>query len=117
MRIVAGMFCALFVLAAVVQLNDPDPLLWSLAYLLAAALSFGAALGRSWTLANVAASIFFGAWFGLLAPSLVQAESAAFRSFEMTEARHEEPREAAGLALAACWCATLAWQSRSKSRA
>jgi hypothetical protein len=116
MRIVARMFCALFVLAAVLQLNDPDPVLWTLAYLLAAMLSLGAALGRSWMLANVAASILFGVWFLLLAPSLVEAESAAFRSFKMSEARHEEPREAVGLALAACWCAALAWQSRTKSR-
>jgi len=117
MRIVAGMFCALFVLAAALQLNDPDPVSWSLAYLLAAVLSLGTALGRSWTLANLAAAILFGAWFSFLAPSLIEAESAAFRSFEMTEARHEAPREAVGLALAACWCGTMFWHSRRKRRA
>jgi hypothetical protein len=110
MRWVAGLLCALFVVAAAVQWNDPDPLLWIVAYLFAAGVSGAAASGRSNRAVNLAGAVVFGIWFATLAPSLVGAESAAFESFAMQEARHEEPREAAGLALAAAWFGFLAWR-------
>ena len=116
MRILSSLFCALFVLAAVVQWNDPDPLLWIMGYLSAAMLSAGAAWGRSWTRANAGAAVIFGLWFAMLAPSLMQAERAAFETFQMSEADHEEPREAVGLGLAAGWCAALALYARKKNR-
>ncbi len=116
MRILSGFFCALFVLAAVVQWNDPDPLLWIMGYLSAAILSAGAAWGRSWMRANAGAAVIFGLWFATLAPSLMQAERAAFETFQMSEAHHEEPREAVGLGLAAGWCAALSLYAQKKNR-
>ena len=116
MRILSGFFCAIFVLAAAVQWNDPDPILWIIGYFSAATLSAGAASGRAWTQANVGAAVILGVWFATLAPSLMQAEPAAFESFEMSAAQHEEPREAVGLGLAAGWCAALALYTRKKTR-
>ena len=115
-RILSGFFCALFVVAAAVQWNDPDPLLWIMGYLLAAILSAGLAWGRTWTGANAGAAVFFALWFATLAPSLMQAEQAAFETFEMSEARHEEPREAVGVGLAAGWCAALALYAQKRNR-
>jgi len=40
------LFGALFLVSAIVQYNDPDPLLWMLIYGLAALVSIGFALGR-----------------------------------------------------------------------
>jgi hypothetical protein len=38
LRLASGLFAALFLLGAIVQINDPDPLRWMLLYLAAAAL-------------------------------------------------------------------------------
>jgi hypothetical protein len=114
-RILSGLFCAIFVLAAAVQWNDPDPISWIIGYLSAAILSAVAASGRAWTRANVGAAVILGLWFATLAPSLMHTEPAAFESFKMSEAQHEEPREAVGLGLAAGWCAALALYTRKKT--
>ncbi len=114
MKVVDGLFCGLFVFAALLQANDPDPLVWIAGYLVAAVLAGGAAAGRSWPMANLVASLLFAAWFLTLAPSLVTAESAAFSEFRMTRAHHEEPREAVGIGLCAGWCAGMAWRAASR---
>lgn len=113
MRILAGGFSALFLLAAGLQWNDPDPARWMAAYGLAAALAGAAALGHWGRLPNAAAALVFGAGFGMLLPSLFGAEAAAFTSFNMQAASHEAPREAIGLLLCAGWCAFAAvWAGR-----
>jgi hypothetical protein len=117
MRVAAGLLGAVFVLAAALQWNDPDPLRWILAYLVAAALSISAAAGRFLLIPNLLAGVGFGLWFLALAPALPSAETAAFTSFEMRSKSHEEPREAIGLALCAAWSAALAgraWRSRGE---
>jgi hypothetical protein len=98
-----------------VQWNDPDPLAWILAYLVAAGLSLGAALGRLSVLPAASAAAIFFFWFLTLAPSLVGAEPGAFTSFQMQASSHEEPREAIGLLLAAGWCGVLAWWATRRS--
>lgn len=103
MRVVAGSFAALFLLAVAVQWNDPDPLPWMLGYGLAAGLSVATCFGRIPVALNALAAVAFVAWFATLAGSLPGAPSAAFTSFEMQAASHEEPREAVGLLLAAAW--------------
>lgn len=115
MRSASIVFALVFLIAAIVQWNDPDPLVWILAYLVAAGLSLGAALGRvSVLLAALAAAVFLVS-FLTLAPSLFGAESAAFTSFQMQSPSHEEPREAIGLLLAAVWCGVLAGWARRRS--
>ena len=113
MRAFSGLFTAVFLLAAWVQLNDPDPLLWIVGYLVAAIISGAAAFGRVSVVPATIAAIAFSIWFLSLAPTLFSAEPEAFTSFQMKAATHEEPREAIGLALCAAWCAALAvWAAR-----
>lgn len=116
MRVVAGSFAALFLLAVAVQWNDPDPLAWMLGYGVAAWLSLMACFGRIPVVANALAAVAFLAWFATLAGSLPAAPSAAFTSFEMQSASHEEPREAVGLLLAAGWTGALALVGRRRDR-
>lgn len=113
MRIASGIFVALFALGAIVQVNDPDPFVWILGYATASLLSLAAAFGRPHRIANMIAAIVFGIWFTSLATSLAGAPQEAFTSFRMQAESHEEPREAAGLALLSCWSVALAiWAGR-----
>ncbi|MCH7868754.1 MAG: transmembrane 220 family protein [Myxococcales bacterium] len=115
MRVVAGVFAAVFLLSAAVQWNDPDPLRWICAYLVAAVLSITAAMGRTLLIPNAAAAAVFAAWFLSLAPTIGSADPEAFTSFQMKDVSHEEPREAMGLALCAVWTAVLAgfaWRAK-----
>ena len=94
MRRASAVFAAVFLLAAVVQWNDPDPWLWIAGYGFAAGLSAASALGRVWLWPNALAAVAFTLWFASLAASLPTAPSEAFTSFEMQATSHEEPREA-----------------------
>ena len=108
MRWLDGLFVLLVLVAAALQWNDPDPLVWMAGYLTAAALSLAACLGRLPVVPNALAAMAFGVWFLSLAGTLPGAPASAFTSFHMREARHEEPREAVGLALCALWTSSLA---------
>lgn len=116
MRWLDGLFFLLFVLAVAVQYNDPDPALWMAGYGVAAGLSLAAWLGHLPVLPNVLAGVGFGLWFLSLAATLPGAPLEAFTSFKMTAARHEEPREAIGLLLAAVWTFSLAARGRRQGR-
>lgn len=118
MRTLCGVFVAIFLLSAAVQWNDPDPLLWIAGYLIAAALSAAAFVGRIPVVPNVCAAVVFALWFLSLAGSLPDAPSEAFTSFEMVAPDHERPREAVGLLICAAWTSFLAWRGmRATSRA
>jgi hypothetical protein len=107
-----------FAVGAFVQLNDPDPWLWILAYTVASGMSLAAALGFRPVAVNAALALVFALWFAALAPTLVGAPQAAFSSFAMQAADHEEPREAVGLLLLAVWSAGLAvWGARARRQA
>ena len=114
MKIGSFLFAGLFALGAAVQWNDPDPALWMLGYGTGAILSLASAFGRYNFIPNAAASVFFGIWFVSLASSLLGAPQEAFTSFKMQAESHEEPREAAGLALLAGWSVVLATQARRR---
>ena len=115
MRVACVAMACVFAVGAFVQLNDPDPWLWILAYAVASALSLAAALGFRPVAVNAALALVFALWFASLAPTLVGAPSAAFSSFEMQASAHEEPREAVGLLLLAAWSAGLAgWGARAR---
>lgn len=116
MRWLDGVFAVLFLFAAAVQGNDPDPLVWIAAYLIAAGLSLAACLGRIPVLPNGLAAVCFALWFLSLAATLPGAPADAFTSFHMRAASHEEPREAIGLALCAAWTASLAIRGSRRAR-
>ena len=116
MRWLDGLFVLLFLLAAAVQWNDPDPLVWMAGYGIAAGLALAACFGRVPVLPNLLAGVGFTIWFFALAGTLPTAPLAAFTSFKMTAASHEEPREAIGLLLAAGWSFCLAARGLRRSR-
>ena len=89
-----------FVMCAGLQYNDPDPGLWMLAYLIPAALSFGAAQGRPrQRMAGVAAAVYL-VWAVWWDPGSGPEQMP-----------HEAGKEEAGLAIAAGWMALLAWRA------
>jgi hypothetical protein len=115
LRAGAALMCALFLLSAAVQVNDPDPWLWMPLYGFAAALAGLGAAGRLPLAPNACALALFGVLLVLWSPSLAGARPAAFTSFEMRRPADEEPREALGLALCATWSAVqtaAAWRAR-----
>jgi hypothetical protein len=98
-----------FVFGAVVQYNDPDPVLWIIVYVAAAILSFVAlryAISM-WLLAGVAGvsvvwavTIAFG-----VDPDVYRS---IFGELGMASLEVEEVREALGLVIIAVWMAVLA---------
>jgi len=58
MKILHAIMALLFLVTAVLQWNDPDPLYWVVAYGVVAAVAGAACLGRAWvTAARVAAGL------------------------------------------------------------
>lgn len=109
-RIVSGILAALFAFAAVVQLNDPDPVRWIALYTAASAGSFMAAAGRQVPpIVSGALSLVALAW----AAAILAGGAAAtdylhmFDAWEMKSAAIEEAREASGLLIVAGWLAVL----------
>jgi hypothetical protein len=116
MRWLDGLFFLLFLLAVAVQWNDPDPLIWMAGYGVAAGLSLAAYLNRFPVLPNLLAALGLTIWFFTMAGALLGAPLAAFTSFKMTAASHEEPREAFGLLLASGWTFSLALRGLRRRR-
>lgn len=111
---------ALFAFAAVVQVNDPDPVRWVAIYGAAGALSVRSAL-RAGTAgppfppalpAVVATVALLWAASILLRGPARDAYGHMFDMWEMKDAAVEEAREATGLVIVAAWMAVLAWRER-----
>ena len=101
-----------FVICALLQWNDPDPVFWVLLYGLAGCACMvwdRAGLSRvQATLLSVSALFLVammaddGAWSG--------GADAALRDWEMMDQRVEPVREMGGLLLVGAWMAVLAWR-------
>jgi Transmembrane family 220, helix len=107
----------LFTFAALLQLNDPDPVRWFAVYALAAAACLLSLLGRSrWALPALlwAAAL---AWAATIAPRVVGRVPFGdmFSAWEMHNAGIEESREMYGLLIVAAWMAVLALRARRGS--
>lgn len=113
----AAMFLA-FVFGAVVQYNDPDPLLWILVYLSAAGASLVALLGSTrWEIpALVGAGTLI--WGLTIAPRVIGQVPfmSMFGAFEMANLGIEESREMYGLFMIAGWCILVASMARCRAR-
>jgi hypothetical protein len=105
---------ALFALAALVQLNDPDPVRWVAIYVAACGLSMMAA-GRPSVLraATAAVGAIALAWAGLIMFHGPGASSYGhmFDEWEMKSVAVEEAREASGLLIVAAWMVVLLLRS------
>jgi len=112
-RIADGVMLVVFVLSALVQVNDPDPLRWIAVYGAAAALCWAALVRRIRRAAPVALMLVALAAAALLAPGVVgRAEPAdVFGTMKATDPLVEETREMLGLLIVAGWMAGLAWRA------
>lgn len=113
-RTLDAIFALLFVVAVIVQFNDPDPLRWVLIYAAAAWASFLAAAGRpSRALASAVAAASL-LWAATIVPRVVGKVPFGdmFGAWEMKNVGIEESREMYGLLLIALWMATIAMRGR-----
>lgn len=119
-RVLSGTMSAVFALATIVQLNDPDALRWMILYGAACAMSLRVAVRRPVPVAIAGGlgllALVWGLWLGhgvygrFAVPEL-------FEAWEMKDTRIEEAREAGGLLLAGGWLLFLAATSqRTRSR-
>ena len=101
---------ALFLFAAAVQYNDPDPLRWMATYGLAALACVLSLARRLPRLAPVVVGLGAVAWAGTLAPGVVGRVSVGelFQSYSMLSETVEEAREMGGLLIVAVWMGLLA---------
>ena len=112
----AGM-ALLFVLAALLQWNDPDPLPWMLTYGAVALLAGAHATARiAHAGVCVALAVALAAGALSLSGSLLEADRGAFTRFEMKDTVAEEAREALGLWIASGYALWLALRSRRPTR-
>ena len=97
-----------FVVFALLQFNDPDAVLWMLAYGLAAATCLLAALGRCPWVLPMLVGLGTAVW-GLMVAS--QAEGVSWSdmtsTFSMKTLEVEQAREAGGLLIVALWMAVV----------
>jgi len=71
MRVIALFIAALFALSAALQLNDPDPVLWFLAYAAVALLWGVAAFGRYYRPFTAVLLLMLTVWMITLVPDFV----------------------------------------------
>jgi hypothetical protein len=117
-RVLDAVFALLFLLAAVVQYNDPDPLLWIAMYLSASSASALSAARHPRSGVALAVGVVAGLWAATLLPLVVahppRVES-LFGDAGMLNVGVEEAREMLGLCVVASWCAGVFARSRARS--
>lgn len=109
-KIADGVMLAAFAFSIVVQLNDPDPLIWITVYGLASAACVLGLVGRGhWTFPASVGGLALG-WAASLAPRVVGKVPFRdmFGAFDMANLGIEESREMYGLAIVGAWMAVLA---------
>jgi hypothetical protein len=120
-RFINRAMCGLFLLAVVVQWNDPDPWRWMVMYGAAATVCLLVALRRH---IGTAAPLAVGATALVWSVSTIAGGPAAaqyaqmFDAWEMKAMPVEEAREASGLLIIAAWMVVVAAaQRRARTRA
>jgi len=113
-RAANGVMAALFVFAAAVQYNDPDPLRWMAIYLAAAAACVLVLLDRLPRWLPLLVGLAALAWAATLAPHVLGRVGLGemVEAWEMKDVRVEEGREAYGLLIIVAWMAVLAAAGR-----
>jgi len=121
-KLLNGLATAVFVLAAVVQYNDPDALRWIVVYLAAAVACLDHLTGTRLPWLPPSLLCISLTWCILLAVHLPGSVhwSDVVASIEMRSQSIEQVREAGGLLLVVFWCAVLIfkgpWFHRSSHR-
>jgi hypothetical protein len=110
-RGVSAAMAVLFAFAALVQLNDPDPVRWFAIYAAACAASIVAATGRRLPSVPFAlVSVIALVWAAAIVAGGPRADDYGrmFEAWEMRSVPIEEAREASGLLIVGAWMAVLA---------
>jgi hypothetical protein len=109
-KIPNGVMSVLFLVAVVVQHNDPDPVRWMAIYGFAGLACALALAGRLPRLVPVLVGVAALAWAATLAPGVVGRVSVGelFESYAMKSAPVEEAREMGGLLIVTVWMGVLA---------
>lgn len=104
-------------LSAVIQFNDPDPILWTLLYGVATALAilhWAKPAHHGSIVAPIVVGLIALGWAVLLLPNVLESPP-SMRIFEGMDPNFpeiEEAREFIGLLMASAWMGFLAWRSR-----
>jgi hypothetical protein len=109
----------LFVFAAAVNLNDPDPVQWVGLYLAAAGVALYAALRqRISPIPAIAVGLVALVWALALGSGVQQfgVFGRMFESWEMQNVQVEEARETSGLLIVAGWMAAIVFRQRMLAR-
>mmetsp|Transcript_10060 Transcript_10060/g.34251 ORF Transcript_10060/g.34251 Transcript_10060/m.34251 type:complete len:130 (+) Transcript_10060:617-1006(+) len=106
-RVLSGVFAAVFVLAASVQTNDPDALTWIAIYMAAASSAALAAVGHVNLAWSGISTLAYSVLFAYYCPALLTAKARAFQTWKMQAPEDEVAREAIGLLLCAFSSAVL----------
>ena len=108
------LMAALFVLAVIVQYNDPDGLSWMIAYGLVVAVTVASISGRRPWKTALALGVGLLVWGLILSPAMGQASFDSFTRWSM-HGNDEIVREVGGLLMAAGWMFVLAFLDRRAS--
>jgi hypothetical protein len=115
-RAASAVMAGLFLLAVVVQYNDPDPVRWmaiyGAAFVISARTGWARSVPRGFPFAVAAVAI---AWAVSIATAGPRSSDYAsmFAAWEMRSATIEEAREATGLLIVAAWMLVVAVLPRS----
>lgn len=118
LSIAKSFFAVLFLFGALVQLNDPDPLVWLVIYLVAALVSIFAIRKPRHLLAPVLVFVVTVVWALTLVPAVIQHVpfTDMFGAWEMKNEGIEKSREMYGLLIIASWMALLSVSAIKKRR-
>ena len=105
---------ALFVLAVVVQYNDPDGLAWMIAYGLVVVVTGISIIGRRPWKTALGLGVGLLLWGLFLSPAMGKASLDSFTRWSM-HGNDEIVREVGGLVMAAGWMLVLAFLDRRSS--
>lgn len=121
MAIFAWVSAAIFLVFALLQLNDPDPWGWTVIYLCTAAVWAAAAKGSTNVWPCAALAIIVSVWMFTLVPGFVEwirdgSLAQLFGSLSMDKPYIEESREFLGLALILASAAYLGISRRPREK-
>lgn len=102
-KLLCALMVILFVFAAVVQLNDPDPLVWIAIYLSAALLTFLHSIKRIPSIIMLLATLCYASGIIYLSYRFPDTSLQAFKSVGMSSIIEEEVRELWGLVITTSW--------------
>ena len=106
----------LFVSAAYVQLNDPDPYIWASLYTLIAILSLATTF--NYQLPSITLILTFIYLFAVicLSPNFLNTSLEAFSSIQMKNQQHELVRETWGVFICFIWSSYLYSMTKNTSK-